>query len=128
MLSPYGIKSPTFEQSSGKSEYIPTTGVISLRDCAPDEVVAHEVGHYVFDVFVGFDYGQHIVQAQSLFCPAAPDCPGPWGPKDESNPGLEISAHCISEILYKKSRYTECPSQDTRLQAVRILDSLKSRA
>lgn len=128
ILSPYGIKPPRFEASSGVSQYTPTTGLISLRECAPDEVVAHEIGHYVFDVFVMFDYGQHIVKAQSLFCPDAPDCPGPWGPKDESHPGIEVSAHCISELLYKKTRFTECPSQDFLDKAAEILSSLSSRA
>ena len=123
MLAPYGVATPAFV-ASDVSEYTQSSGVVSLERCAPPEVVAHELGHYIFDVFVNFDYGAHLFEAQNRFCPQAPDCPGTWGPGDETHPGIEVSAHCIGEILHRKTPYTECPSKEMSLEASEILASL----
>jgi hypothetical protein len=124
LLAPYQIPNPVFDLVSGKSEYVPTTGVVSIAPCSPEEIIAHELGHYVFDVFVGFNYGQHLLKAQSIFCPQASDCPGTWSPDDEISPGVEIAAHCIAEILYKKTSFTECPTRELSQKSKEILVSL----
>jgi hypothetical protein len=118
------IPNPVFDLASSESLYVITKGVVYLEPCASKEIIAHEVGHYVFDVFAGFDYGQHLLKAESIFCPQSPDCPGPWGPDDESSPGIEIAAHCIAEILYKKTSYTECPTKELSQTSREILVSL----
>jgi hypothetical protein len=124
LLAPYMIPNPVFVQASSESLYVVTKGVVYLEPCASKAVIAHEVGHYVFDVFAGFDYGQHLLKAESIFCPQSPDCPGPWGPDDEMGPGVEVAAHCIAEILYKKTSYTECPTKELSQTSREILDSL----
>jgi hypothetical protein len=124
LLDPYMIPNPVFDLASSESLYVITKGVVYLEPCASKEIIAHEVGHYVFDVFAGFDYGQHLLKAESIFCPQSPDCPGPWGPDDESSPGIEIAAHCIAEILYKKTSYTECPTKELSQTSREILVSL----
>ena len=124
LLSPYQIPNPVFDLVSGNSEYVPTTGVVSIAPCSSKEIIAHEVGHYVFDVFVGFNYGQHLLKAQSIYCTQVSNCPGTWGPDDEISPGVEIAAHCIAEILYKKTSFTECPTKELSQKSKEILASL----
>ena len=123
LLDPYQIPNPVFDLASSESLYVITKGVVYLEPCASKEVIAHEVGHYVFDVFAGFDYGQHLLKAESIFCPQVSNCPGPWVPDDESSPGIEIAAHCIAEILYKKTSFTECPTRELSQTSREILAS-----